>query len=63
MLCKKDVLRSLQLTENMEMVIKRMVLKPLCNGERDIRGVKTEYYGLKSSKTTKKVRSHGVISM
>ena len=44
------------------MLIIRMRWKALHKGERDTTGVKTEQYGLKSSKTPKKVRSNSVIS-
>ena len=52
----------LQVTGNMEMLITRMRWKALYKGERNTSGVKTEHYGLKSSKTPKKVRSNSVIS-
>ena len=46
----------LQLTEKTEMVIKRMRWRVLCNGRKEINGIKTEQHGLKSSKTPKQVR-------
>ena len=35
------------------MFIKTMRRKPLCNSKKEINGTKTEWYGLKSSKTLK----------
>ena len=46
----------LQLIEKIEMVIKRMRWKVLCNGKKETNGIKTEWYGLKSSKTSKQVK-------
>ena len=38
------------------MVIKRMRQKVLYNGKKETNGIKTELYGLKSSKTPKQVK-------
>ena len=46
----------LQLIEKTEMDIKRMRWKVLCNGKKETNGIKTEWYGLKSSKTPKQVK-------
>ena len=46
----------LQLIEKIEMVFKRMRWKVLCNGEKETNSIKTEWYGLKSSKTPKQVK-------
>ena len=46
----------LQLIEKIEMVIKRMGWKLLCNSKRETNGIKTEWYGLKSSKISKQVK-------
>ena len=46
----------LQLIEKIEMVIKRMRWKVLCNVKKETNGIKTEWYGLKSSKTPKQVK-------
>ena len=43
----------LQLIEEIEMVIKRMRWKVLYNGKKETNSIKTEWYGLKSSKTPK----------
>ena len=46
----------LQLIEKIEMVIKRKRWKVLCNGKKETNVIKTEWYGLKSSKTPKQVK-------
>ena len=46
----------LQLIEKIKMVIKRMRWKVLCNVKKETNGIKTEWYGLKSSKTPKQVK-------
>ena len=46
----------LQLIEKIEMVIKRMRWKVLCNGKKETNSIKTEWYRLKSSKTLKQVK-------
>ena len=46
----------LQLIEKIEMVIKRMRWKVLCCGKKETNGVKTEWFGLKSSKAPKQVK-------
>ena len=46
----------LQLIEKIEMVIKRMRWKVLCCGKKEKSGVKTEWYGLRSSKAPKPVK-------
>ena len=46
----------LQLIEKIEMVIKRMRWKVSCNGKKEANSIKTEWYGLKSSKTPKQVK-------
>ena len=46
----------LQLIEKIEMVIKRMRWVVLCNGKNETNSIKTEWYGLKSSKTPKQVK-------
>ena len=46
----------LQLTEKIEIFIKRMRRKVLFNGKKETNGIKTEWYGLKSSKTLKEVK-------
>ena len=46
----------LQLIEKIKMVIKRMRWKVLFNGKKETNGIKTERYGLKSSKTLKQVK-------
>ena len=46
----------LQLIEKIEMVIKRMTWKVLCNGKKEANGIKTDWYGLKSSNTPKQVK-------
>ena len=46
----------LQLIEKIEMVIKRMRWKVLCNDKKETNGIKTEWYGLKSPKTPKQVK-------
>ena len=46
----------LQLIEKIEMVIKRMRQKELCNWKKETNGIKTEWYGLRSSKTPKRVK-------
>ena len=38
------------------MIIKRMRWKVLSNGKKETNGIKTEQYGLKSSKTSKQVK-------
>ena len=38
------------------MVIKRMRQKVLCHGKKEANGIKTEWYGLKSSKTPQQVK-------
>ena len=47
----------LQMIENIEMVIKRMRWKVLCNVKKETNGIKREWYGLKSSKTPKQVKN------
>ena len=42
--------------EKIEMVIKRMMWKVLCNGKKETNGIKAEWYGLKCSKTPKQVK-------
>ena len=42
--------------EKIEMVIKRMMWKVLCNGNKETNGIKAEWYGLKCSKTPKQVK-------
>ena len=42
--------------EKIKMVIKSMRWKVLCNGKKETNGIKTEWYGLKSSKTLKQVK-------
>ena len=46
----------LQLIEKIEMVIKKIRGKVLCNGKKETNGIKTEQYGLKSSKTPKQIK-------
>ena len=46
----------LQLIEKIEMVIKRMRWKVSRNGKKETNGIKTEWYGFKSSKTPKQVK-------
>ena len=46
----------LQLIKKIEMVIKRMRWKVLCNGKKEADGIKTDWYGLRSSKTPKQVK-------
>ena len=38
------------------MLIKRMRWNVLCNGKKETNGIKTEWYGLKPSKTPKQVK-------
>ena len=47
----------LQLIEKIEMVIKIMSWKVLCNGKKERNSMKTEWYGLKSSNTPKQVKN------
>ena len=46
----------LQLLENIKRVVKRLRWKVLCNGKKETNVIKTERYGLKSSKTLKQVK-------
>ena len=46
----------LQLTEKIEIFIKRMRRKVLFNGKKETSGIKTEWYGLKFSETMKEVK-------
>ena len=46
----------LQLIEKIELVIKRMRGKVLCNDKKESNGIKIEWYGLKSSKTLEQVK-------
>ena len=46
----------LQLIEKIEMVIKRMGWKSLCNSKKETNGIKTEWHGLKSSNISKQVK-------
>ena len=46
----------LQLIEKIKMVIKRMRWKVICDGKKETNSTKTEWYGLKSSKTSKQVK-------
>ena len=46
----------LQLIKKIETVIKRMRWKVLCNGKKETNDIKTELYGLKSSKTPKQLK-------
>ena len=46
----------LQLIEMIQMVIKRMRWKVLCNGKKETNGIKTEWYGLKSPKRPKQAK-------
>ena len=38
------------------MLVKRMRWNVLCNGKKETNGIKTEWYGLKPSKTPKQVK-------
>ena len=46
----------LQLIEKIEMVIKTMRCRVLCNGKKETNGIKAEWYKLKSSKRLKQVK-------
>ena len=46
----------LQSIEKIEMFLKRMRWKVLCNGKKETNPIKPEWYGLISSKTTKQVK-------
>ena len=53
----------LHLIEKIEMVIKTMRCRVLCNDKKETNGIKTQWYGLKSSKRLKEVKNSYLLTM